>query len=62
VAKWSKASVCCRSLASIGSSNPVVGMDLRFLRMLCASAESLYLVQGSPAERVCVFECDKMQQ
>ena len=59
----SKASVCIHQLAGIVGSNPVGGMDVCLLRVLClvqvaASASARSFVQGSPIECVCVCVSD----
>jgi hypothetical protein len=54
VAARSKASVCGRSLAGIVGSNPVAGMDVCLLCVVCChvevSATGWSLVQRSPTE------------
>ena len=59
MATRSEAYVCGRSLAGTAVANPSGAMDVRRFCMLCvgkvqASATGRSLVQGSPAECVCV--------
>ena len=61
-----KAWVCGRSHAGTAGSNHTGGADILFLgNIVCcevaASATGRSLVQRSPTECVCVFECDQMQ-
>jgi hypothetical protein len=57
VATWPKAWVFCRLFSGIVVSNPVKGVDVCFLRVLCA-ASGRSLVQRSPTE--CgVSVCDR---
>ena len=51
----------------IASSNPVGGLDVCLLSLLCvvqveASATSRSLKQEIPTEYVCVTECDQLQR
>jgi hypothetical protein len=59
VAAWSKEWVCCHSLAGIAGSDPVEGMDVCLVFVVCcqvaASAMGRSLVQRSPTEHgVCL--------
>jgi hypothetical protein len=62
VAAHPKACVCGRSLHGIMDSNPVMGIDVCLVSVLCCqtevSASGLSLVQGSPTE-FGVSECDR---